>query len=97
MATHTRGSVVLIEAEALKTNPFGNEVLFDPDTSITVAITDSGDTERLAATTMTKNTTGEYFYNVQTAASWALGICTVTVLITDSGDTDPQTSTFTLE
>lgn len=59
------------------------DTLVDPDTSITVTILDSANTEIVAATGMTKDDTGKYVYYYTIGAAVAIGWWTALVIVTD--------------
>ena len=69
ISQYQRGSTV-----RLKVNIYdASGALYDPDTSVKVSVTDPDGTEKLTATDMTKESTGKYYYDWQTASDYTIG------------------------
>jgi hypothetical protein len=84
---YDRGSIPILRATVKKAVKFGEGALFDP-TTVTVTVTDPSGVKKVTTATMTKDTTGKYYYYLQTAKDWESGLYKVDVDITDSGDAD---------
>lgn len=83
------GDTVRIESTVKSNEPFDEErTLSDPE-EITVTITGYNDNEVVSAQDMTKNATGEYFFNWNTSSLDA-GDYEVVVTASDAGVTETE-------
>ena len=75
---YDRGSAIVIEVEFKKQEPFIAALYFDPITP-KITITDSLGTNKISDITLTKKTTGKWYYICQTLTSWNIGVYSVKV------------------
>lgn len=72
-------------------------VLTDPDTSMTITITDTNGTVKVNASAMTKDSTGTYHYDYTPASDATLGRYTIKYTATDGTRVTNQLDDFYLE
>jgi len=82
MFTKDLGDSIIIETTIKKNEPFEDtSTNTDPDT-ITISIEDSDGNSIISDTSMTKNATGEYYYNWDTSDSLSEGHYKIIIEIT---------------
>lgn len=78
-----RGNPIVFEATVNEYTPFGSLALSDPAVSIKITVTDPNGQTIINAQSMTKSTTGKYYYIYQTTSSSPIGLYAGNVAIDD--------------
>ncbi len=79
MISKEAGATVTIEATFNQYTPFGEYAVADPNPLPTITAIDNNKITRVDAQDMVKSATGQYYYHIQTAANWPVGIYLVKI------------------
>lgn len=74
MISKEAGATITIEATFNQYTPFGSYAVADPSPLPTITVIDKNKVTRVSAQNMTKTATGQYYYYIQTAANWPVGV-----------------------
>lgn len=75
MKKYDAGSAITVEVEFNKQDAYTGKVAFDPDANThTITVTDPDGAVKVNAQVLTKSTTGNYYYKIQTTTAWVVGI-----------------------
>jgi hypothetical protein len=88
LETYNRGKIVTIEASVQRHTAFGAQIDYDPDTSVKITITDPSGSIKVYDEEMDRTTTGKYYYQCETEATWRPGEYACRINIVDGDDED---------
>lgn len=99
MITVDLGSAIVIEATIQAYTPFGSYADADPISLPTISVWDNKGKKVVDAQSMIKDSTGKYYYTVQTLTTWKKGLYKSEITATFSSNSDVKTEveSFILE